>query len=176
MDVEHISGNLAALRACRTAEAWLGSRCFAHLYLTSALLSQLFCCAWHKYAPRAEKRRAGHANRQGLGASGAISGVMAWLCIECYRRGQTFVFRGRSVSPLWFWALYVAIDLLGLLRLGLVQQVATAYLDQMMGTAQEDGEEKKRPRGEVGYDAHLGGAIAGMLWHVPSLLAVKRRR
>ena len=46
----------------------------------------------------------------------------------------------------------------------------------MMGSAQEDGEEKKRPRGEVGYDAHLGGAIAGMLWHVPSLLAVKRRR
>ena len=176
VDVEHISVNLAALRACRTAEAWLGSRCFAHLYLTSALLSQLFCCAWHKYAPRAEKRRACHANRQGLGASGAISGVMAWFCIECYRRGQTFVFRGRSVSPLWFWALYVAIDLLGLLRLGLVQQVATAYLDQMMGTAQEDGEEKKRPRGEVGYDAHLGGAIAGMLWHVPSLLAVKRRR
>ena len=25
VDVEHISGNLAALRACRTAEAWLGS-------------------------------------------------------------------------------------------------------------------------------------------------------
>lgn len=176
VDVEHISGNLAALRSCGMAEAWLGSRCFAHLYLTSALLSQLFVCAWHKYAPRTEKRRAGHATRQGLGASGAISGVMAWLCIECYRRGQTFVFRGRSVSPLWFWALYVAIDLLGLLRLGLVQQVATAYLDQMMGRAQEDGEEKKRPRGEVGYDAHLGGAIAGMLWHVPSLLAVKRRR
>ena len=40
----------------------------------------------------------------------------------------------------------------------------------------DDGEEKKRPRGEVGYDAHLGGAIAGILWHVPSLLAVKRRR
>ena len=26
VDVEHISGNLAALRACRTAESWLGSR------------------------------------------------------------------------------------------------------------------------------------------------------
>ena len=65
---------------------------------------------------------------------------------------------------------------LGLLRLGLVQQIAAAYLDQMMGGARDDVEEKKRPRGEVGYDAHLGGAIAGVLWHVPPLLAVKRRR
>jgi membrane associated rhomboid family serine protease len=177
IDVDHISGNLVALRMCGVAETWLGTHRFAHLYLTSALLSQCFCCVWHKHTPRVFKK-VGHHNRQGLGASGAISGVMAWYCIESFKRGHNFMVNGREVSPLWFWALYVAIDLLGLLRLGLVQKVVETYLGQLMGSSKDDAKEDeggRRPRGEVGYDAHLGGAIAGLLWHlIPSVVCMPR--
>ena len=67
-----------------------------------------------------------------------------------------------------FWAAYVAIDLSGMLRLGAAQKVLNLYLDKLVGHKKD--EEKDKPRGEVGYDAHIGGAIAGLLWQMPSLL------
>eukprot|EP00900_Chrysochromulina_parva_P013573 jgi/Chrpa1/22216/Chrysochromulina_OHIO_Genome00023035-RA len=48
---------------------------------------------------------------------------MAWWCIECFKRGKKFVFNDHRVSPLVFWAAYVAIDLSGMLRLGAAQKV-----------------------------------------------------
>jgi len=39
----------------------------------------------------------------------------------------------------------------------------------------EEEEDNDKPRGEVGYDAHIGGAVAGLLWQVPSLLFGSRR-
>ena len=78
------------------------------------------------------------------------------------------VFNDHRVSPLVFWAAYVAIDLSGMLRLGAAQKVLNSYLDKLVGHKEEEG--KGEPRGEVGYDAHIGGAIAGLLWQMPSLL------
>ena len=141
-------------------------------------MSQLVVCLWRKH----ENRKAGGPGGAslGLGASGAISGVMAWWSIELVKRGQYLVFGDRKVSPLLFWALYVAIDATGLLRLGALQKVLTAFLQQLiaMNGGKEKDEKKaesSRPRGEVGYDAHLGGALAGVLWQAPSLLWRVRR-
>ena len=172
IDFDHISGNLLALRLCDAAEVLLGPARFAHLYLTSALASQAFCCYWYRRAPASKRANA----RFSLGASGAISGVMAWYCIECFKRGVAFEVKGQQVSPLLFWALYVAIDVSGLLRLGMVQSLLSRYLDRLMGAREknEEGDDgkpgrsaaSKKAKGEVGYDAHLGGALAGLLWQV----------
>ena len=172
IDLDHISSNLLALRMCNAAEGWLGPARFAHLYLTSALTSRAFCCYWHRRAPASKRAKA----RFSLGASGAISGVMAWYCIECFKRGATFEVNGQQVSPLLFWALYVAMDVSGLLRLGMVQSLLSRYLDGLMGAREkdeksDDGEvgssaASKMAKAEVGYDAHLGGALAGLLWQV----------
>ena len=174
---EHISGNLMTLRMCHEAEAWLGTARFAHLYLTSALFSQGFCCIWHKHAPRAIRKAWRGQARQSLGASGAISGVMAWWCLECFKRGHSFQISGRSVSPLLFWMLYVAVDLSGMLRLGAVQKLMETTLEQMVSNEEKAKTKDGRAdvaKPEVGYDAHLGGAIAGLLWHLPTLF-VRRR-
>jgi membrane associated rhomboid family serine protease len=154
MSIDHIMGNLGALQMCHEAEEWLGTAKFAHLYLTSGLIASVFRCIWQQYDPRAD-------GAPSLGASGAISGVMAWWCIECFKRGKKFVINNHRVSPLVFWATYVAIDLSGMLRLGAAQNV----LYKLVGHKR-----KGEPRGEVGYDAHIGGAIAGLLWQMPSLL------
>lgn len=120
----------------------------------------------------------GHRDRQSLGASGAISGVMAWWCIECHKRGAQLVIQDQKVSPILFWALYVATDLSGLLQLGVVQQLLNSYMDRLVGEKKEvEGQTdsgKKKRRSEVGYDAHLGGAMTGFLWQLPSLLLRKR--
>ena len=99
---------------------------------------------------------------------------MAWFCIECFKRGATFEVNGQQVSPLLFWALYVAIDVSGLLRLGMVQSLLSRYLDGLMGAREKNKEgddagrsaASKKAKGEVGYDAHLGGALAGLLWQI----------
>ena len=161
MSIDHILGNLGFLQMCHEAEEWLGTAKFAHLYLTSGLIADVFRCIWQQYDPRAD-------GAPSLGASGAISGVFAWWCIECFKRGEEFVLNDRRVSPLMFWAAYVAIDLSGMLRLGAAQKVLNLYLDKLVGHKKD--EEKDKPRGEVGYDAHIGGAIAGLLWQMPSLL------
>jgi membrane associated rhomboid family serine protease len=171
MSIDHISGNLGVLQMCHEAEEWLGTAKFAHLYLTSGLIASVFRCIWQQYDLRAHRKQ---RKLPSLGASGAISGVMAWWCIECFKRGEELVFNDdHRVSPLVFWAAYVAIDLSGMLRLGAAQKVLNSYLDKLVGHKEEEG--KGKPRGEVGsgnvgYDAHIGGAIAGLLWQLPSLL------
>ena len=124
------------------AESVLGTARFAHLYLTSALMSQLVVCLWRKHL----KRKAGGPGGAslGLGASGAISGVMAWWSFELTKRGQVLVIGDRKVSPLLFWALYVAIDATGLLRLGAVQKVLTGFLQQLI--AMNGGKEIRMKR------------------------------
>ena len=165
MSIDHIMGNLGALQMCHEAEEWLGTAKFAHLYLTSGLIASVFRCIWQQYDLRAHRKQ---SELPSLGASGAISGVMAWWCIECFKRGNKFVFNDHRVSPLVFWATYVAIDFSGMLRLGAAQKVLNSYLDKLVGHKEEEG--KGKPRGAVGYDAHIGGAIAGLLWQLPSLL------
>lgn len=165
MSIDHISSNLGVLQMCHEAEEWLGTAKFAHLYLTSGLIASFFRCSWQQYDLRAHRKQ---RELPSLGASGAISGVMAWWCIECCKRGKKLVFNDHRVSPLVFWAAYVAIDLSGMLRLGAAQKVLNSYLDKLVGHKEEEG--KGEPRGEVGYDAHIGGAIAGLLWQLPSLL------
>ena len=165
MSIDHISSNLGVLQMCHEAEEWLGTAKFAHLYLTSGLIASVFRCIWQQYDLRAHRKQ---RKLPSLGASGAISGVMAWWCIECFKRGKKLVFNDHRVSPLVFWAAYVAIDLSGMLRLGAAQKVLNSYLDKLVGHKEEEG--KGKPRGEVGYDAHIGGAIAGLLWQLPSLL------
>lgn len=167
IDVEHLTGNLSMLAwAAHQAETWLGTRRFAHLYLTSAVLSRAFCCMWHAHGPF---RTGGSKNPDGeaLGASGAISGVMAWWCIELYKRGLTIHINDKSVSPLLFWLLYVGIDTSGLLQLGAVRALLEFFLTKLYGSSAEEGDkEKTAQKSQVGYDAHIGGALAGVLWHV----------
>ena len=164
ISIDHLLGNLGTLQMCQEAEKWLGTANFAHLYLTSGLMASFFCCIWQQYGPRANRK----SNLPSLGASGAISGVLTWWCIQCFKRGDKLVFNDRTVSPLMFWAMYVAIDLSGLLRLGAAQKVLDSCLNKLTGHEKEEG--NITPRGEVGYDAHIGGAVAGLLWQMPSLL------
>ena len=122
MSIEHILGNLGALQVASETEEWLGTNAFAHLYLASGLLAATFRTAW---------QRSTYSNRAtgSLGASGAISGVMAWWCIECAKRGSTLTFDGREMHPLWFWVLHVAIVVSGLLRVGKVQAMLISILE-----------------------------------------------
>ena len=169
MSIDHIVGNLGTLQMCHEAEEWLGTANFAHLYLTSGLMASFFSCIWQQYGPRATRK----SDLPSLGASGAISGVITWWCIQCFKRGDELVLNDRTISPLVFWAAYVAVDMSGLLRLGAAQKVLDAYLNNLLG--HEEEEDNDKPRGEVGYDAHIGGAVAGLLWQVPSLLFGSRR-
>ena len=182
IDKGHISGNLVALRMCHEAETWLGTKAFAHLYLTSALLSGIFCCLWHEHTPA---RLTNSADRESLGASGAISGVMAWWCIECFKRGHELEFNGRRVSPIFMWLLYVAIDASGLLRLPAVQTFFQGMLSELLGEkrdkkdkkdSKESEEVNEKAGGEIGYDAHIGGALAGLLWQSPWVSEVIQAR
>ena len=55
-----------------------------------------------------------------------------------------------------------------------VRPLAAAIPPPSKDDAKED-EGGRRPRGEVGYDVHLGGAIAGLLWHlIPSVVCMPR--
>ena len=180
MDVDHILANLGTLHMIRETEHWLGTRMFAHLYLTSSLLSHYFRCTWQNSRGRG-RGELFEANRESLGASGAISGVLAWWSIECAKRGSNLEFNGKTIPPLWFWMLYVAIDMSGLLQLGKLQAIfAAGLLEEELGAGtkdkedeEEEEEKKSKPKGPIGCDAHVGGALAAVLWHTIPL--VKKR-
>ena len=177
VEINHILANLGTLHLVREAEEWMGTPMFTHLYLTSALTSKLFCCAWHELTNRGGSSCSVH---ESLGASGPISGVLVWWCIECHkRRSFPLVLNGRKVHPLWFWMLYVAIDISGLLQLGTIEAILTSIFDEYLGEgSNEESAEQirkiKKLKGPIGYDAHIGGALAGALWQVAPVLCTTK--
>ena len=69
----------------------------------------------------------------------------------------------------------MAIDVSGLLQLGWAQNMLQSFLlEQVLGRADDADEKKdgeaKRPKGKTANDMHIGGALAGVLWHAAPTL------
>jgi len=159
----------------------LGASKFSHLYLVCSLMSSLACCLWDKYAPRSisMKSKATH----GLGASGAISGIMAYWCCESAaakgrggRRHQwsSLIICGNEVTPSIALLSHILTDMAGLFRsktflnaaeyITLEDEVTVAGLLHSLFLREEEKSDREISEG-IGYDAHLGGSLGGLLFY-----------
>ena len=153
----------------------LGASKFSHLYLVCSLMSSLASCLWDKYAPRSMKSKATH----GLGASGAISGIMAYWCCESAaakgRRHQwsSLIICGNEVTPSIALLSHILTDMAGLFRsktflnaaeyITLEDEVTVAGLLHSL-FLREEKSDREISEG-IGYDAHLGGSLGGLLFY-----------
>ena len=149
---------------------WMGTGMFSHLYLVSGLSSMFFRFYW-------QNRHNQGIKRESLGASGAIAGLMSYWALECHRKRVVLKIQNHNVSPLLWWGLYAAIDMTGLLQYGKLQNVLKSTLDILFVNDDDENEKNKRKdennkqenkklRDTIAYDAHIGGALAGILAHV----------
>jgi membrane associated rhomboid family serine protease len=164
----------------------LGTSKFSHLYLVSILTSSLVTCVWQYCALSLFGIGNGEEAKFGLGASGAISGVMACVCLSQYY-GQTLMSVGDSEVPLnVLWLVgYVLSDVAGLLQQRTLMKVSNLVIDGHTDEAvdlivnkifsinkdeepeksdEEDHHEKGYIDKSIGYDAHLGGALGGVMF------------
>ena len=155
----------------------LGASKFSHLYLVCSLMSSLASCLWDKYAPRSisMKSKATH----GLGASGAISGIMAYWCCESAaakgRRHQwsSLIIFGNEVPPSIALLSHILTDMAGLFRsktflnaaeyITLEDEVTVAGLFRSLFL--REGKSDREISEGIGYDAHLGGSLGGLLFY-----------
>jgi membrane associated rhomboid family serine protease len=92
IDYGHIAANLSAFATfASVADKVLGGTRFAHLYLISSLSSSVFSCFLHECGMTRS-----HAT-SGLGASGAISGVISWVCLHKWKRGHSMLVSGEKI-------------------------------------------------------------------------------
>jgi membrane associated rhomboid family serine protease len=184
VDVAHLLANLSTFRVFALyAERRLGNLKFALLYLSCILSSTAFAC-WQSDAKKAQ---------HGLGASGAITGVLSWCCISMnVVDGTPLRIQGKEVNSLIVLLLYVLQDALGLFRIngnGVNSAVVALLLGTVeaqlgLGTVGDKKEKMKLAEANVGYAAHLGGYLGGMIFFalnlacemVPVYLAESRRR
>eukprot|EP00979_Chaetoceros_neogracilis_P002740 scaffold448_cov239-Chaetoceros_neogracile.AAC.3 len=110
MSPSHIAANLATyLTFAPELVKMTGRAGFAHAYLLSALTSQLFVCCWHKWAPADKRVRGENGEIEGLGASGAISGISAGIKDDDKDDKKNIAFDmhvGGAVGGAFFWAVW----------------------------------------------------------------------
>ncbi|MFN8549227.1 MAG: rhomboid family intramembrane serine protease [Candidatus Eisenbacteria bacterium] len=125
-DIGHLLMNMMTLYFFGPfAESTLGSVGFLIVYFGSLLGGSLLTQALHHADPR----------YHGVGASGAVSGVLFSFILFRPRAGISFFFLPFAIPAFLFAALYLAASLYGL-----------------------------RTRwGNLGHEAHLGGALLGVL-------------
>jgi hypothetical protein len=130
--------------------------------------------------------------RYALGASGAISGVIACVCLSQYYTGAYMPVGNQMDIPLNVWWIgYVLSDVAGLFRQETLMKVSKLVLegrtDEAIGDVvetlfgnresqqqeqdksssdvlEEDKNDKGHIDKSVGYDLHLGGALGGAMF------------
>lgn len=173
----HIAANLGFLLVLAPhAVRIYGRKGFAHLYLLSVLASQLFVCLMSEWGPRHMRRSRGS---EGLGASGAISGVnvavMLAMGLEKRQFGNfKFTVAGKAVEPILLLASHVLGDLTGLTGGGGLIEIANVLVKAKIGA--EDDEDSDDDKKNIGFDAHVGGAAGGaVFWAITAALRHMRR-
>jgi membrane associated rhomboid family serine protease len=162
IDHGHIAGNLSAfVTFASLADKVLEDMRFAHLYLISALCSSLCSSFLHEC-----DMTSSHATSS-LGASGAISGVISWVCLHTWKRGRSISISGEKVNPLMLLLLYVSGDLSGLFRSSTLWWIHKLLDEEILGgekfsSARHDKDDG--PKEGVGYAAHIGGMLGGALF------------
>ena len=171
----HLIGNTEVFKAfAPIAMNKLGASRFTHLYLFCVLTSTAASCVWNECAPvYFLNENTSHS----LGASGAISGVLAFAMCHLVKvsglQGNICI-ANMWVRPHVALLSYVLADVAGLLRsehlmkiveLILnkcdVEQVCRAILESLSSNGGAvDGAEDETPK-NIGYAAHLGGYVGG---------------
>ena len=152
-ELDHFSANMCSLWSFSgPAMEGLGPRGFARLYSAGCILSTLFP-AYLRYYRKFLFRTRGEGSAQqeiirGHGASGAISAVVAWVCLACPSSPMKLDLPvgpgGRSIE------VGAPLALCGLLWL----------CRDIQGASGKSKDEKN-----IGYAAHVGGAAAGALMY-----------
>ena len=149
-ELDHFSANMCSLWAfSEPAMAIIGPRGFARLYSAGCVLSTLFP-AYVRHYQKYLSRIRGHRGLQqgstrGHGASGAICAVIAWVCLTCPSTPMKFDLPVGKDGSVKFPAPLALCGLLWLCR-------------DIQGASG-----KSEEAGNIGYGAHVGGAIAGVL-------------
>ena len=143
---DHIMTNMGTLWAFYPpCMKLLGPRGFARLYTTGIISSKLLPLYFRRYLALSRGQRPPDDRTRSLGASGAISAVVAWVCLSCphdkaYLTIPTFGDKGiETLAPL---------SVCGLLWL--IKDIQGA------SGVREPGE-----KANIDYDAHIGGAAGG---------------
>lgn len=141
--IMHLYGNMCFLWAVgQVVERRVGSGAFLRMYHLTAVASSLAQVVIHGLF----MDQAVH----GLGASGAISGVMGVFLVRCYFKKMTF-----PLPTLGFLPFGLNLQVNGLVVMGLF-----FTLDLRGGLFQISGASDSN----VGHWAHLGGFVSGALW------------
>lgn len=182
MDISHVLGNMGALHGfARSVITRVGARVFSHLYLISIFTSELASWLWSKHAPETLRP----IPTPSLGASGAISGVIAFACLDPQHCSITI--GDVTVNPLLFLVSFILADAGGLLRLEVLvliaEQLQQGDVDEAIATffshvlrrsfkqdadddnVEDDDEGNVEIDQTIGYSAHIGGSMGGILFH-----------
>jgi membrane associated rhomboid family serine protease len=104
----------------------------------------------------------------GMGASGAISGVISYVCLHTWKRGRSILFSGEEVDPLMLLLLlYVSGDLSGLFRSKSLLRIYNLLKEEVLGEESVSGAKHDKddgPKEGIGYSAHIGGMLGGALF------------
>jgi membrane associated rhomboid family serine protease len=162
IDHGHIAANLSSFAAfASVADKVLGDMRFAHLYLISSLCSSVFSSFSHECGMTSS-----HA-ASSLGASGAINGVISWVCLHAWKSGRGILISGEKVDPLMLLLLFVSGDLSGLLRSSKLWQIYRLLEEEVLGGESSSSVKHDKddgPKEGVGYAAHIGGMLGGALF------------
>mmetsp|Transcript_27958 Transcript_27958/g.36180 ORF Transcript_27958/g.36180 Transcript_27958/m.36180 type:complete len:303 (+) Transcript_27958:1-909(+) len=184
-DTVHLSANLAAFSIfAPLAIDTAGASRFSHLYLISTIISQTAAGLWENNAPDFLKKNAQYS----LGASGAISGVIAYVCMLHKESGYVETDDGKEVPLIYWFVGYVLSDVAGLLRedtlletsklivegdirgaLSYVSSSVVKRLNPIESENESGTSERENIENLVGYDAHLGGVLGGIIFHLVSV-------
>ncbi|GFH45515.1 hypothetical protein CTEN210_01989 [Chaetoceros tenuissimus] len=182
MDISHILGNMGALHGfARSVITRVGARVFSHLYLISIFTSALAHWLWSKYAPETLRP----IPTPSLGASGAISGVIAFACLD--PQHCSISISDVTVNPLLFLVSFILADAGGLFRIELLVLIAKKMQEGEVDEAiitffshvlrrnlkqdadddnvEDDDEDNVEIDQTIGYSAHIGGSLGGILFH-----------
>jgi membrane associated rhomboid family serine protease len=167
MDKIHLASNMACLRAFGPdASRTLGSHGFMHLYIGGLVSSSLVSCLW----PTVSSHFGVQEDQNGcsLGASGAISAVVTFVCLAHWDKKVLIE------TPDWLKLLTSRNQLQ--VKLG-VAGVLWALMDvfglfHLNVHFSEDGEGKAK----INYAAHIGGAVFGLIFYCSQTLVQRMGR
>jgi len=153
--ISHLLSNWHAYKSVSdTLERRLGSARFSHLYLVSIIAQQVMVCIWQEFAPL-DLLPQGRAGIQHLGASGAVSGLLAFDLFTAPAGTMYELPGGRQVPPIVYCAIHFGTDVGGLLRSQTMMKVFKRVLDGKKVNVEEE------ENMNIGFAAHLGGAFGG---------------
>ncbi|GMH79661.1 hypothetical protein TrLO_g1231 [Triparma laevis f. longispina] len=156
----HIVSNMLTLHHMRGLIGSLGARRFSQLYLFSIITSEAVNICWYEFGASGKWS-------QGHGASGALSGLLAF-CLVCADSQSYYNYAGFKVNKALVSCLALfSDDIAGMLKSQEIFGLSWLLKKQFFGgeeTFEESSEEFKKNLGSVGFAAHIGGALGGVLF------------